>query len=111
MLRRKATLLPNGPVFFTGGLAGGGVNGIGHSAAPNTAEVYRTAVRLNPNLAEPHYNLGIALMDHGNGSAAVKDLEEFIRLAPNTPSNRQKIDEVKKRLNKLRVPEKGPGNF
>jgi hypothetical protein len=51
------------------------------------------------------------LMDHENGSAAEGELEEFIRLAPNTPSNRQKIDEVKKRLNKLRLPEKGPGNI
>lgn len=45
-------------------------------------------------------------MDQGNASAAKKELKEFIRLAPNPPSDRPKIDEAKKMLEKLSAPKK-----
>jgi hypothetical protein len=44
--------------------------------------------RLNRNLLRAPHELGRVLMNEGNTSAAAKEFEAFIRLAPNMPSNR-----------------------
>ena len=43
---------------------------------------YQEALRLNPDYAEPHYNLGNAVRDLGRLRAAVAHYQEAIRLKP-----------------------------
>lgn len=40
-----------------------------------------------------------------NAAAAANELDEFIRLAPSTAANREKIDDAKKRIDQLRAAE------
>ena len=43
---------------------------------------YRAAIRLKPDYAEAHYNLGIALTDQGKLDEAVAEYRAAIRLQP-----------------------------
>ena len=85
-------------------------------------EHYNKAIQLKPKLAEAYMYRGVLYAIMGRKAEAqadlavlqkmnpryAKELEEFIRLTPNTPSNRQKqkIDEAKRRLNKLSATKK-----
>jgi tetratricopeptide (TPR) repeat protein len=44
---------------------------------------YREAIRINPNLAVPHYNLGNLLKDLKRYDEAEKEYREVIRINPN----------------------------
>ena len=50
---------------------------------------------------DAHLNIAIALIDQGNAAAAANELKEFIRLIPDTPTKRPKIDLAKKMLKLL----------
>jgi tetratricopeptide (TPR) repeat protein len=58
-------------------------------------EEYRKAIALNPNHVNAHRNLGIVLaFDIGDKKQAVKELEEYLRLAPNAPDANQMRQEI-----------------
>ena len=44
-----------------------------------------TAIKLRPDLAEAHYNLGLALGEKGQTAEAIESLREAIRLKPGQP--------------------------
>ena len=43
---------------------------------------YREALRLSPDLAQAHNNLGLALARTGDVDGAVREMREAVRLAP-----------------------------
>jgi tetratricopeptide (TPR) repeat protein len=43
---------------------------------------YRDAIRINPELALAHYNLGLALMDNGDNAGAKASFETYLCLDP-----------------------------
>lgn len=58
-------------------------------------EEYRKAIALNPNHVNAHRNLGIVLaFDIGNKKQAIKELEEYLRLAPHAPDANQTRQEI-----------------
>jgi len=48
-------------------------------------EIYREALRLNPDFVKLYTNFGVALMRHGDDSAAGKWFEKFIEADPKSP--------------------------
>jgi tetratricopeptide (TPR) repeat protein len=51
--------------------------------APGAEAVFREAIEIQPELAEAHRGLGMALWARGQGSAALRELHVAARLAPN----------------------------
>jgi Flp pilus assembly protein TadD len=47
-------------------------------------EDFRSALKLNPDSAEAHSGLGIALLETGNLAEAVAELQKAIKLKPNS---------------------------
>jgi tetratricopeptide (TPR) repeat protein len=47
-------------------------------------EPYKEALRLNPNSAEAHHNLGIACLQLGNPKKAMESFKEVIRIKPDS---------------------------
>jgi Flp pilus assembly protein TadD len=56
---------------------------------------HRTALRLKPDDAEAHYNLGVALRAQGRRREAAREFREYLRLAPDTPANGHYIEQVR----------------
>ncbi len=52
------------------------------SKPKETIAEYRTAIRIKPELALAHYNLGIALEDQGNLEEAITEYRTAIRIKP-----------------------------
>ena len=48
----------------------------------NAAVAFRKVVQLTPNDPEAYNNLGLALMQHGEGPAAVKEFQHALQAAP-----------------------------
>ena len=64
------------------------------------AEEYRKAIAVNPGHPNAHRNLGIVLaFDLKNKQGAIKEFEEYLRLAPNAPDT-QKISQLVEELKK-----------
>jgi len=64
------------------------------------AEEYRKAIALNPGHPNAHRNLGIVLaFDFKNKREAIKEFEEYLRVAPNAPDT-QKISQLIAELKK-----------
>lgn len=62
------------------------------------AEEYRKAIAINPNHPNAHRNLAVVLaFDLNNKKAAVKELEQYIKLAPHAP-DAQKIRDLLAKL-------------
>ena len=61
-------------------------------------ESFRAALRLQPNLAAAHINLGDLLAQDGKDAEAAEHLEEAIRLAPNDDRALKLLREVRTRL-------------
>jgi Flp pilus assembly protein TadD len=60
---------------------------------------FQRAIRLDPSMAEAHYQLGIAFVSSGNAAEAIKSLEQYLALAPNGPNAqmaRDMLPELKK---------------
>jgi Flp pilus assembly protein TadD len=47
---------------------------------------FEAAVAANPNHAEAHYQLGMALVNEGNLAAAGTEFETYLKLAPMGPN-------------------------
>lgn len=62
---------------------------------------YRTAIRLKPDLADAHYNLGVALIRTGRRVEAAREFREYLRLTPATPANRPWIERARAALREL----------
>jgi len=52
---------------------------------------FQTAVKLDPNLVEAHYNLGIALAELGDHAGSVQELHAAARLQPGDPNIRNAL--------------------
>jgi len=62
------------------------------------AEEYRKAIAIDPSHPNAHRNLAVVLaFDLNNKKAAIKELEQYIKLAPNAP-DAQKIRELLAKL-------------
>jgi len=60
---------------------------------------FQRAIKLDPSLAEAHYQLGVALISTGNVAEAIKSLEQYLALAPKGPNAqmaRDMLPELKK---------------
>ena len=47
---------------------------------------FEAAVAANPNHAEAHYQLGMALVNEGNLAGAATEFETYLKLAPDGPN-------------------------
>jgi len=52
------------------------------SRIPDAKKSFQEAVRLDPNLADAHYWLGMANLNEGNMDEAAKSFESYLKLAP-----------------------------
>ena len=55
---------------------------------------YNEAIRLNPDHANAHYNLGLALAVKGQTDEAIQQFQEALRLKPDYADARKKLDAV-----------------
>ena len=62
-----------------------------YSAAVEELEL---AIRLNPNLPENHYNLGMAMEQLGRPDEAVKHYQDCLELAPDAIQARQRLESL-----------------
>jgi tetratricopeptide (TPR) repeat protein len=63
-------------------------------------EEYRKALAINPRHLYAHRNLGTVLsFDLGNKKQGIKELEEYLRLSPNTPD----ANKIRQELARLKV--------
>jgi tetratricopeptide (TPR) repeat protein len=67
----------------------------GIKRSDRAAEEYRKAIAINPRHLNAHRNLGtVLLFDLGNKKQGIKELEEYLRLSPNTPDANQIRQEI-----------------
>ena len=62
---------------------------------------FQRAIRLDPSMAEAHYQLGVALISTGNVAEAIKSLEQYLALAPKGP-NAQMAKDMLPELKKMK---------
>lgn len=55
---------------------------LGQGKISEAIELYQTAIKLNPEDEDAHYNLAIALGRHGQHDAAIKEYQEALRIYP-----------------------------
>ncbi len=58
------------------------------------SELFQKAVELNPNYADAHYGLGLALFDQGRWEEAIRSLENAIKINPKDKEARAKLEEA-----------------
>lgn len=58
------------------------------------SELFQKAVDLNPNYADAHYGLGLALFDQGRWEEAIRSLENALKINPKDQEARAKLDEA-----------------
>jgi len=66
---------------------------------PEAKAAFEGAVKANPNLAEAHYQLGMALVNEGNLAGAATEFETYLKQAPTGPNAataKALLDQVKK---------------
>jgi tetratricopeptide (TPR) repeat protein len=61
---------------------------------------FQRAIRLDPSMAEAHYQLGVAHVSTGNVAEAIKSLEQYLTLAPKGP-NAQMAKDMLPELKKM----------
>jgi tetratricopeptide (TPR) repeat protein len=77
-----------------GGLAGGNADAMFNQGVilwnagkiPEAKKQFEGAVAANPNHAESHYQLGMALVNEGNLAGAATEFETYLKLAPTGPN-------------------------
>jgi tetratricopeptide (TPR) repeat protein len=62
---------------------------------------FQRAIKLDPSLAEAHYQLGVAFLNTGNVAEAIKSLERYLALAPSGP-NAQMVKDMLPELKKMK---------
>ena len=55
-------------------------------ALPKAMAITEVTLRENPNHAEAHYQLGMALVNEGNMAGAATEFETYVRLSPEGPN-------------------------
>ena len=69
------------------------LTGVLHRENPSAAEsAYREAIRLRPEYAEAHNNLGILLARQGRLEAAIGHFRETLRIRPDNPEAQRNLD-------------------
>jgi predicted O-linked N-acetylglucosamine transferase (SPINDLY family) len=61
-----------------------------------TVDALLAAIRLKPDLAEPVYNLGLLLHDHGESAVALACFERAAELRPNVPQIRDRLVQARR---------------
>jgi tetratricopeptide (TPR) repeat protein len=56
----------------------------------------RQAITLNPELAEPHFNLGLALERLGRRGEALRSYEQAVRLRPDWTKAKERLGEARR---------------
>lgn len=72
---------------------------LGDTAA--AIEAYRHAVRLSPDFADGHYNLGVIHEREGNAEGAIVHWRAYLELARNDPAQKPWVEDAMARLNRL----------
>lgn len=62
---------------------------------------FRTALRLRPDDVRSHFGIGAALAKTGRRAEAVRELQVFLQLAPDTPANQRLILRARTMLARL----------
>jgi len=66
---------------------------------PEAKKAFEAAVQANPNHAEAHFQLGMALINEGNMAGAATEFDTYLKLAPSGPNAataKALLDQVKK---------------
>ncbi len=64
---------------------------------PAEAEkILKIAIKMTPNFAPPHYNLGVALIKQGKQKEAIQYLERAVYLSPKDENYRKLLEQTKK---------------
>jgi tetratricopeptide (TPR) repeat protein len=66
---------------------------------PEAKKAFEAAIQANPNHAEAHFQLGMALVNEGNLAGAGTEFTTYLKLAPtgpNAPTAKALLDQVKK---------------
>jgi protein involved in polysaccharide export with SLBB domain len=58
------------------------------------AELFRQAIRLNPNFGDAHYGLGQAYFDQGRWQEAIQAFENALKINPKDKDARERLDEA-----------------
>ena len=76
------------------GAPGGNVNALYNQAVilwnagkiPEAKKQFEAVLKIDPNHAESHYQLGMALVNEGNLAGAASEFETYLKLAPDGPN-------------------------
>ena len=63
---------------------------------------FRHALRIRPDLADAHYNLGLALMETGLLAEAAASLHQFLRLKPESVAGHCRLGDVLRKRGSVR---------
>jgi|GEM_PF-6149722 len=58
------------------------------------SELFQKAVQLNPNYADAHYGLGLALFDQGRWEDAIRSFQNVVKINPKDKEAREKLYEA-----------------
>jgi Flp pilus assembly protein TadD len=61
---------------------------------PEARRQFEEAIKLKPNLAIAHFNLGVALVRQGHLADAKREFEEVMRLDPENPVARNALAQL-----------------
>ena len=68
---------------------------LGLGKAPEAIEHYEQALRIRPDFAEAHYNLGVALERVGRPQEAIGHYEQALRIKPDYAEARNSLAQLR----------------